>query len=131
MDNIPPGFLLGLLIFLGLHSVSIFAPAWQSSIGELVPRSQIASAVMANAVGFNLARSIGPGESSYTRYDRVIDYAGLRGDMVLLMGEEIVVPKTEDAVSARETHRRFTDLWKLVDGRWKLTARQATIISRP
>lgn len=71
------------------------------------------------------------GQISYTRYDRVIDYAGLRGDMVLLMGEEIVVPKTEDAASPRETHRRFTDLWKLVDGRWKLTARQATIISRP
>lgn len=51
--------------------------------------------------------------------------------MVLLMGEEIVVPKTEDPAAAREMHRRFTDLWKLVDGRWKLTARQATIISRP
>ncbi len=64
---------------------------------------------------------------SYTRYDRVIDYAGLRGDIVLLMGEEIVQPRGESG----EVHRRFTDLWKQVGGRWKLTARQATIIARP
>jgi hypothetical protein len=34
------------------------APAWHASIGDFVPRSQIAPAVMANAVGFNLARSL-------------------------------------------------------------------------
>jgi predicted MFS family arabinose efflux permease len=38
----------------------VLAPAWQASIGDLVPRAQIAPAVMANAVGFNLARSLGP-----------------------------------------------------------------------
>jgi hypothetical protein len=68
------------------------------------------------------------GQISYSRYDRVIEYAGRRGDMVLLMGEEIVVPK---GPSAREMHRRFTDLWKPVSPGWKLTARQATIITRP
>ena len=71
------------------------------------------------------------GQISYARYDRVIEYAGLRGDMVVLMGEEIVLPKTPGGVSTREMHRRFTDLWKPVDGGWKLTARQATVISRP
>jgi ketosteroid isomerase-like protein len=71
------------------------------------------------------------GRISYTRYDRVIDYAALRGDMVLLMGEEIVLPKEPTATSAQVVHRRFTDLWALADGRWKLTARQATIIVRP
>jgi ketosteroid isomerase-like protein len=68
---------------------------------------------------------------SYARYDRVIDYAGLRGDMVLLMGEEIVLPKGPDGGAAHEVHRRFTDLWMPTGGRWKLTARQATIIVRP
>jgi hypothetical protein len=70
------------------------------------------------------------GQISYTRYDRIIDYAGLRGEMVLLMGEEIVVPKAP-AEGGREVHRRFTDLWKQIDGSWRLTARQATIIERP
>jgi MFS family permease len=56
---ISPVLLLWLTFLIGCGT-AIFAPAWQSSIGELVPRSQIPSAVMANAVGFNLARSIGP-----------------------------------------------------------------------
>ncbi len=70
------------------------------------------------------------GQISYSRYDRVIEYAGLRGDMVILMGEEIVVPK-QDHTATHEVHRRFTDLWKPVNGGWRLTARQATIITRP
>lgn len=77
------------------------------------------------------ARRSAAGQISYARYDRVIEYAGLRGDMVILMGEEIVMPKGPDATSAHEVHRRFTDLWKAVDGSWKLTVRQATIIARP
>lgn len=71
------------------------------------------------------------GQISYSRYDRVIEFAGLRGDMVLLMGEEIVLPKARGSDATREMHRRFTDLWRPADGRWKLTARQATIIVRP
>ena len=72
------------------------------------------------------------GRISYSRYDRVIDYAGLREGMVILMGEEIVTPKNADGVvPERETHRRFTDVWKPVDRAWKLTIRQATIIERP
>ena len=70
------------------------------------------------------------GQISYARYDRVIEYAGLRGDMVLLMGEETVLPKPVGGASAHEMHRRFTDLWKKANGGWKLTARQATIILR-
>ena len=54
-----PWGLLGLTFLIGCGA-AIMAPAWQSSIGELVPRAQIPSAVMANAVGFNLARSLGP-----------------------------------------------------------------------
>ena len=61
----------------------------------------------------------------------MIEYAGLRGDMVLLMGEEIVLPKVPNGATAHEMHRRFTDLWRQVAGAWKLTARQATIITRP
>ena len=77
------------------------------------------------------ARRSAAGQISYARYDRVIEYAGLREDMVILMGEEIVLPKRSDGASAQEVHRRFSDLWKPVNGGWKLTARQATIISRP
>jgi MFS family permease len=57
--QITPTWLLVLTFLLGCGSAA-FAPAWQSSIGDQVPRAQIPSAVMANAVGFNLARSVGP-----------------------------------------------------------------------
>ncbi|GGB53205.1 nuclear transport factor 2 family protein [Blastomonas aquatica] len=67
---------------------------------------------------------------SYSRYDRSIEYAGVRGGMVVLMGEEVVTPKLDGAATPAAVHRRFTDLWKQVDGRWLLTARQATIIAR-
>ncbi len=59
IGSISPALLLGLTFLIGCGT-AIFAPAWQASIGDLVPRTQIASAVMANAVGFNLARSVGP-----------------------------------------------------------------------
>lgn len=71
------------------------------------------------------------GQISYASYDRVIEYAGMRGDMVLLMGEEIVLPRTPDGAAVRPVYRRFSDLWKPIAGGWKLTARQAKVIPRP
>lgn len=35
-------------------------PAWQASVGEMVPRGQLAGAVALNSMGFNIARSVGP-----------------------------------------------------------------------
>jgi len=58
-DGITPPVLLGLTFLIGCGA-ALFAQAWQASIGDQVPRTQIAPAVMANAVGFNLARSLGP-----------------------------------------------------------------------
>lgn len=57
--SVSPEWLLAFTFLIGCGSAA-FAPAWQASIAEQVPREQIASAVMANAMGFNLARSIGP-----------------------------------------------------------------------
>ena len=35
-------------------------PAWQSSVGEMVPRADLPAAIALNSMGFNLARSVGP-----------------------------------------------------------------------
>jgi MFS family permease len=35
-------------------------PAWQSSVGEMVPRRALPAAVALNSMGFNIARSVGP-----------------------------------------------------------------------
>ena len=36
------------------------APAWQATVGDMVPRAELPGAVALNSIGFNLARSIGP-----------------------------------------------------------------------
>ncbi|NYF91525.1 nuclear transport factor 2 family protein [Tunturiibacter empetritectus] len=66
---------------------------------------------------------------SYSSYIRSVEYAGMHGDMVLLMGDERVMPKGDSTLSGKEVRRRFTDLWKMEDGRWVLTVRQSTIVA--
>lgn len=69
------------------------------------------------------------GHIRYTRYQRTIEHASRRGDMVLLMGEERVVPMPSNPLAGREVRRRFTDLWREEGGRWMVSARQATVIA--
>jgi hypothetical protein len=66
---------------------------------------------------------------SYSSYVRSVEYAGMLGEMVLLMGDERVVPKGNSPMSGKEVRRRFTDVWKMEGGHWVLTARQATIVA--
>ena len=64
----------------------------------------------------------------YGSSERVIEYAAVRptGE-VLLMGAEHIAPrgKTQNAGKA-ETYR-VTEIWRRIDGKWKLSVRQATI----
>lgn len=57
--NVTPRWLLAMTFLIGCGAAA-FAPAWQAAIADQVPRKEIAAAVMANAMGFNLARSVGP-----------------------------------------------------------------------
>ena len=66
---------------------------------------------------------------SYSSYVRSIEYAGMLGEMVLLMGDERVVPKGDSLMAGKEVRRRFTDVWKMEGGHWVLAARQATIVA--
>ncbi|HET9865430.1 MAG TPA: MFS transporter [Steroidobacteraceae bacterium] len=36
------------------------APAWQASVGDMVPRPELPGAVALNSMGYNMARSLGP-----------------------------------------------------------------------
>lgn len=51
--------LLALTFLIGL-GLTLHVPAWQASIPELVPRSQLSRAIALGSVNFNLARSAGP-----------------------------------------------------------------------
>ncbi len=54
-----PWLLLGFTFLIGC-GVAFAAPAWQASVGEMVPRSVLPTAIAYNSMGFNIARSLGP-----------------------------------------------------------------------
>ena len=53
-------WLLLLFTFLIGSGAALNAPAWQASVAAMVPRDVVPSAIAVNAMGFNLARSLGP-----------------------------------------------------------------------
>lgn len=59
LDLMTPWSLL-LFTFLIGCGAALNAPAWQASVGAMVPREDVSSAVAMNSMGFNLARSVGP-----------------------------------------------------------------------
>lgn len=56
---ITPWVLLAFTFLIGCGA-AMNGPAWQASVGEMVPRRDLAGAVALNSMGFNLARSVGP-----------------------------------------------------------------------
>jgi len=72
-------------------------------------------------------------ESGAVRYDRVeqtIEYAGSPGpDIVVLMGEEIVVPGEGAPNAGKEIRRRFTDVFRRENGEWRHDLRHANVVS--
>ncbi len=59
MALITPWVLLSLTFLIGCGT-ALYGPAWQSSVGEQVPRADLPSAVALNSLAFNLARTAGP-----------------------------------------------------------------------
>lgn len=54
-----PVLLLSFTFLIGCGS-AFNGPAWQASVGDMVPRADLPGAVALNGMGFNLARSVGP-----------------------------------------------------------------------
>ncbi|SNS16265.1 Predicted arabinose efflux permease, MFS family [Sphingomonas laterariae] len=54
-----PWLLLGFTFLIGCGT-AINGPAWQASVGDMVPRPVLPAAVAYNSMGFNIARSVGP-----------------------------------------------------------------------
>ena len=58
-DLLTPWLLLGFTFLIGCGT-ALNNPAWQSSVGDMVPRKDVPAAVTLNSVAFNIARSVGP-----------------------------------------------------------------------
>lgn len=54
-----PAALLAFTFLIGTGA-ALNGPAWQAVVREIVPKEQLAAAVTLNAIGFNLARALGP-----------------------------------------------------------------------
>ncbi|MBX4335463.1 MFS transporter [Bartonella raoultii] len=59
MEVLTPWLLLGFTFLIGCGT-AFYNPSWQATIGDIVSRENISSAVSLNSVGFNLMRSVGP-----------------------------------------------------------------------
>ncbi len=53
-------WLLLMFTFLVGCGTALNGPAWQASVGDLVPKPMLSGAVTFNSMGFNIARSLGP-----------------------------------------------------------------------
>ncbi|SNR73278.1 MFS transporter [Puniceibacterium sediminis] len=58
-DWLSPWGLLAFTFAIGCGT-ALNNPAWQASVGDMVPRSALPGAVALNSMGFNIARSVGP-----------------------------------------------------------------------
>jgi ketosteroid isomerase-like protein len=58
-----------------------------------------------------------------------VEFIGVRGDVVVVMGEESVKPTANAPNVGKLVRRRFTDIWKIINGTWKLTIRHSTVTS--
>jgi Domain of unknown function (DUF4440) len=63
-----------------------------------------------------------------TSFTREVEHIAVRGDVVISMGSETVVPGGDLPKSGRTVKRRYTNIWMRVDGAWKLIARHANEI---
>ena len=68
----------------------------------------------------------------YSRFERKIEHMMFEGDIVITMGSEIFVSRTDipGAKAGEVVSRRFTNVWRKKDGKWVQIARHASIICK-
>jgi Domain of unknown function (DUF4440) len=68
---------------------------------------------------------LGKGLIRHTRDDVEIEHIARYGDVVVVMGRDTV----DGPPSNTLTHRRFTNIWQLQNGGWRMIARHAQVIA--
>jgi ketosteroid isomerase-like protein len=81
-------------------------------------------------VGFNqILVRIKSGKISYSSFERKIEKVTLVNNIAVVMGEETIIPRSTSQNAGKTVKRRFTNVWTKEANDWKLTVRQATIVS--
>lgn len=68
------------------------------------------------------------GTRTYSSFVREVERVLIHSNTVIVMGRETVVPKGPWPDAGKTVNRRFTNVWMKRDGKWLLTARQASVI---
>ena len=81
-------------------------------------------------VGFRqIMNRVKEGKINYSTFQRSIENISFIDNISVVMGIETLVPKGTSENAGKTVRRRFTNIWMKEKNVWKLTARQATIIS--
>jgi ketosteroid isomerase-like protein len=64
----------------------------------------------------------------YSRFERQIEAIRFNGDVAIVMGSEMVVPKVDSGGSPPAVHRRFTNIWRRTGTTWRSIARHANVV---
>jgi ketosteroid isomerase-like protein len=76
-----------------------------------------------------IMQRIKSGKINYGTFERQIEKITFIGDAAIVMGKELLIPKGATQNANKTVTRRFTNFWMKENDVWKLSARQATIIS--
>jgi hypothetical protein len=68
---------------------------------------------------------LGSGRIRHTMDEVEIEHIARYGDVVVVMGRDTVDGPPSNAL----THRRFTNIWQLQNGAWRMIARHAQVIA--
>jgi ketosteroid isomerase-like protein len=74
------------------------------------------------------ADRIRTGAVTYASFSRVPEAVLIHGDTVIVMGREEVVPKGNSPEAGKTINRRYTNIWMMRSGKWRLIARHASVI---
>ena len=110
--------------------------AAMTTVGVSAESERYSSTFVANTpgdvvvTGEQMLQQFARGTVGYQSVEQHLDYAGSHGpDIVVLMGEEVVVPGPGSPNAGKRIHRRFTDVFRKENGEWRYDLRHANVIS--
>ena len=78
--------------------------------------------------GIDRADRIRTGAVTYSSFIRAPESVVVHGNTVIVMGGETAVPKGSSPDAGKTIRRRYTNIWMKREGKWRLVARQASVI---
>lgn len=103
---------------------NLLKEVWDENFLVNTPRNNIAA--NRNAVFETQSKGL----IDYSRFERKIEHMMFEGDIVITMGSEIFVSRTDipGAKAGEAVRRRFTNVWRKKNEKWVQIARHASII---